>query len=472
MAHFVVKSIYCEYKHVYKKGAQLTKLYDRKSGLVTIVIATYNYGKYLIDALNGIKNQTYPHIEVIVMDDASEDNTEELVTQWKEKNISRFTRFIYIKLPRNCGAGWAYNIGFHISTGEYIVIHDADDISHPDKIAKQVKLLEDHPDTAMVGTGYWYFFDDISKAKNGSDWLSYNPELIERNYKKYLRHCVAYGTLMMRALMLEEVIGCFKAIPVGNDMFFVNNVVNHDFQIENIKENLFYARKHEGQMSSKLHNNEDIPVLKKRRVVDDLVSVVLPVKNSRSFILQALKSIGAQSYHNMELIIVDDASTDGTENVVKKWYKEYKGKTAIKELVYFKLPQEAGYPWVYNIGCYLSRGEYIAFHHDKGKSEINRIQKQVDFLKHNFMYSVVGTNFQPDNGNIKYDEDIEYSYVNNFMGCVNIHTIMVRYDVIHKTAGLNNSMQGATDLEFIYRLLNNGYKVQNLKEMLYSEERR
>ena len=96
----------------------------------------------------------------------------------------------------------------------------------------------------------------------------------------------------------------------------------------------------------------------------------------------------------------------------------------------------------------------------------------MDFLDHNFMYSVLGTNSQPGSTDIKYDEDIEYSYVNKFMNCVNIHTIMLRYDVIHKTAGLNNSIQGAADFEFIYRLLNNGYKVQNLKEVLYFEERK
>lgn len=448
----------------------MTKLYDRKPGLVTIIIASYNYGKYILDALDGIKNQTYPNIELIVVDDASEDNTKTRVKSWNEKNSSRFINFIYLKLPRNSGAGWAYNIGFQISSGEYIVIHDADDISHPDKISKQVKLLEEHPNTAMVGTGYWSFKNNISEAKSGSQWLSFNSESIERNYKKYLRHCVAYGTLMLRAAILEEIIGCFKAIPVGNDMFFVDNVVNHDFIIENIKENLFYARQHEGQMSSQIRNKEDIQVLEKRKVIDGLVSIVLPVKNSEATISEALKNIGAQTYSNIELIVVDDDSKDNTEEIINKWYKEYK-KEAVKDLVYFKLPKEAGLPWTYNIGSYLARGEYIAFHHDKGKSDIKRIEKQVDFLNANFMYSAVGTNCEPGGSFILYNDDIEYSYITQYVHCVNIHTLMVRHEIIHKTAGLNNSIQGAEDFEFIYRLLNNGYRVQNLRDVLYFEER-
>ncbi|KZL90331.1 glycosyltransferase family 2 protein [Clostridium magnum] len=450
----------------------MTQLCDRKPGLVSIVIATYNYGHFIIDALDGIEKQTYPNIELIIMDDASEDDTEELVNSWYKKCKYKFSNFIYLKLPRNIGAGWAYNIGFQISSGEYTVIHDADDVSYPEKIKKQVKVLEEHPDTAMVGTGFRTFKNNILESKAGSAWLSFNSAHIEKNYKKHLRHCVAYGTLMFRAAILEEIIGCFKAIPVGNDMFFVNNIVNHDFIIENIKEELHYVRKHTGSMSSQIRHKQDINVLKKRKVVDDLVSIVLPVKNSELTIYNALKSIGAQTYPNIEIIIIDDWSTDNSKEVIDNWYKKYRNHSnnnCIKDLLYFKPPREAGYPWIYNMGAYLSRGEYIAFHHDKGLSHPERIQKQVDFLKNNFMYSAVGTNCKPGGTMIRYDDKIEDSYITESLNCVNINTLMVRYEQIHKTAGFNNLMQGAWDFEFIYRLLNNGYKVQNLRDVLYFE---
>jgi glycosyltransferase involved in cell wall biosynthesis len=452
----------------------MTHLYDRKPGLVSIIISTYNYGDYIIDALNGIKDQTYGDIELIIMDDASEDNTESLVNSWYKRYASKLTSFIYLKLPRNCGAGWAYNIGFQISSGEYIVIHDADDVSYPEKIKKQAALLNEHADTAMVGTGFRTFRDNISESKPGSNWLSFNSTAIEKNYKKHLRHCVAYGTLMFRAAILEEIIGCFKAIPVGNDMFFVNNIVNHDFIIENIKEELHYVRKHSDSMSSHIRRKKDISVLQKRKIIDGLVSIILPIKNSSATLLGALKSIGNQTYSNIELIIVDDASSDNCEEIINTWYKEYKKHYAnpcIKDLLYFKLPKEAGYPWIYNVGAYLSRGEYIAFHNDKGKSYPDRIEKQVSFLKNNFMYSAVGTNCKPGENLIQYDEKIDYCYIAEYLHCVNVNTLMVRYELIHKTAGFNNILQGAADFEFIYRLLTNGYKIQNLRDVLYLEQR-
>lgn len=99
----------------------MTLLHNRKPGLVSVVIATYNYGQFIIDVLNGIKGQTYRDIEIVLMDDASEDNTSALVEEWRKENESRFSDFIYLKLPRNCGAGWAYNIGFQISSGNILL---------------------------------------------------------------------------------------------------------------------------------------------------------------------------------------------------------------------------------------------------------------------------------------------------------------------------------------------------------------
>lgn len=449
------------------------KLYNRKRGLVSVVISAYNYSQFIGDALESVKNQTYPHIELIVVDDCSTDDTEKIIKKWYRKNENKIKKFVYLKLPRNCGAGWALNIGFAISEGEYIVIHDADDISHREKIKKQVNLLEKHENTAMIGTGYWTFQENIEEAKNGSNWLSYNPASIERNYKVHLRHCVSYGTLMFRAAILEEIIGCFKGIPVGNDMFFVNNVINHNYVVENIKENLFYVRQHKDQMSSKIRKKQLNTVLERRKKIEGRVSIILPIKNSAKTVEAVLEGIAAQTYKNIELIIVDDFSSDNTENIIKSWRKIHEHENCqigIKDIIYFKLPREVGYPWVYNIGAYISKGEYIAFSYDKGVSYKDRIQKQVKFLKDNFMYSVVGTNFTGDNSWIKYDDDIEYSYTIDYMPCVNINTIMMRYDVINKTAGLNTKIQGAEDFEFICRLLNNGYRIQNLKEVLYDQQ--
>lgn len=450
----------------------MSKLCNRKSGLVSVVISAYNYGHFITDALNALKHQTYKDIEVIVVDDFSTDDTQNIVMNWKKNNEKSFKYFTYLKLPRNCGAGWSLNIGFSISKGEFIVIHDADDVSHEKKIEKQVDFLREHEDTAMVGTGYWTFKNDISEAHNGSGWLKYSPESIERSYKTSLTHCVSYGTIMLRAAILDEIIGCYKAIPVGNDMFFVNNIVKQNFLVDNIKENLFYVRQHKDQMSKKISSNKLESVMERRKKINGRVSVIMPFNKESNNLIVALNSIAEQSYNNIEIILIDDCSDNNSKNIIKNWYTNYKMKNrngSIREFIYFRLPSEAGYPWVYNIGSYISKGEYIAFHGSNGISFKERLEKQVNFLKNNCVYSLVGGNIVSNNSFIKYDDDIEYSYSVQYMPCVYFNTIMFRTEIINKTAGLKPSIQGGEDFEFIYRLLNSGYRIQNLKDILYKE---
>ena len=159
--------------------------YNRKQGLVSVVISSYNYQHYILDALSGLKKQTYPGIEVILIDDCSVDNTEGVVKGWIAENADSFTNFLYLKLPRNCYSSWALNIGFFIARGEFIVIHDADDISFPGKIEKQVEWLRIHPETTAVGTNFLALENGIEYKPF---WLSFDRQEIEENYRKNKKH--------------------------------------------------------------------------------------------------------------------------------------------------------------------------------------------------------------------------------------------------------------------------------------------
>jgi len=103
--------------------------------LVTVIIPTYNRAKLINRAINSVLNQTYNNIELIIIDDASEDNTEEIV---KSINDDRIT---YIKLEVNKGACNARNIGIKEAKGKYITFQDSDDEYHKDKIEKQLNNL-------------------------------------------------------------------------------------------------------------------------------------------------------------------------------------------------------------------------------------------------------------------------------------------------------------------------------------------
>lgn len=104
--------------------------------MISVIIPTYNRGKLLLRALKSVLNQTYKDIEVLVVDDNSNDNTEELVQEIKDDRIR------YIKLSRNGGACIARNTGIELAKGEYIAFQDSDDVWKVDKLEKQLKYLK------------------------------------------------------------------------------------------------------------------------------------------------------------------------------------------------------------------------------------------------------------------------------------------------------------------------------------------
>lgn len=114
--------------------------------LVSVIVPAYNAEAYLAHALNSVLSQTYKNIEVIVVDDGSNDGTAQIV----ESIIQRDDRVILLRQP-NSGVAVARNLAIEKSRGEYIAPIDADDIWYPQKIEKQVYcMLHAEPSTGLV----------------------------------------------------------------------------------------------------------------------------------------------------------------------------------------------------------------------------------------------------------------------------------------------------------------------------------
>jgi len=444
----------------------------REKGLVSIVVPTYNREKYIGEALDCLKNQTYKNIEVVVIDDCSTDNSAAVINNWREKNKEAFKNFIYLKLPKNRDEEWACNIGFYLTAGEFIGLQHSDDISPNERIEREIEFFKKHPETALVGAKYKSFIGTTDNIVGEALWLSYDREEIEKTYKKNMGHCVSMGALLFRPSLLEDIIGFKKAFYGVDDWYFIYEIITHDYIVDNINETLSYYRKHDEQKCNLMLNHEEYKA-EKMKQIEGRISVILPIYIEKNNALNALKGILDQSYNNIEIIIVDDLLDSNLESQIKACYDEYAKNNpegAVKDFIYFKLPRKVGYPWIYNIGAYLSLGEYIVFHGDNGVSHKDKLKKQVEFFKRNPSYSAVGTNYDKNDGWIKYDDDIRYSYEINYTHCVHLDTLMVRTDVINKTGGLSENIVAKEDFEFINRLVSKGFNIQNLKEILYYEE--
>lgn len=106
--------------------------------LVSIIINNYNYERFLGDAIDSAINQTYPYVEVIVVDDGSTDNSRELISSYENRIIPL--------LKENGGQASAFNAGFAASRGEIICILDSDDTFLSDKVAEVVNIFNHHQD--------------------------------------------------------------------------------------------------------------------------------------------------------------------------------------------------------------------------------------------------------------------------------------------------------------------------------------
>jgi glycosyltransferase involved in cell wall biosynthesis len=141
------------------------------SPVVSIIMAAYNAKRYGAQAIQSVLAQTYQHIELIIVNDGSTDDTLEMLESYKAND----SRVVVIN-QANAGVSAARNAGFAHARGEYFCIFDADDLMLPTKIERQMAFAEAHPSADFIYSKVYYFMDgayDIYRRDlvtvNGSD---------------------------------------------------------------------------------------------------------------------------------------------------------------------------------------------------------------------------------------------------------------------------------------------------------------
>lgn len=114
--------------------------------LVSFLVTAYNAERYLDKTMDSLLEQTYPNIEIVVVEDGSNDKTAELLVAKAENHIT-----IKAYFPGRLGRSKALNFGLSKCRGTYIAVNDADDFSKPDRVQKQVDFLRAHPEIGLLG---------------------------------------------------------------------------------------------------------------------------------------------------------------------------------------------------------------------------------------------------------------------------------------------------------------------------------
>ena len=217
---------------------------------VSVIIPTYNYGRFLGEAIQSVLDQTFADFDLIVVDDGSTDNTREVVASFKDDRI----RYIY---QENRGVSAARNAAIWDSKGEHIAFLDADDVWLPEKLELQVKVLDSRPEVAIVCSDT-YFFDDQTGDIIGRFWHGdkqfhgwFNPREASKNALRYLlyRGCfIAPTVTMVRREVFGEVGGFDEALKTQTDWdMWVR--ISRRFAIETIDIPLAKNRRHGDNLS-------------------------------------------------------------------------------------------------------------------------------------------------------------------------------------------------------------------------------
>lgn len=110
---------------------------------ISVFVACYNYGRFLPKCLNSILNQTRKTDEILVVDDASTDNTPEIIKPYLGK-------VKYIRHKKNIGSQKMFNVGVTIAKGDYILAISADDWLRPQMLEKEASILDRNPEVGLV----------------------------------------------------------------------------------------------------------------------------------------------------------------------------------------------------------------------------------------------------------------------------------------------------------------------------------
>jgi len=122
---------------------------------ISIIMGTYNGSGTIARAIDSILNQSFKDLELIICDDNSKDNTVEIINEYQKHD----DRVRLVKNIQNCGLAAALNKCIEAAAADLIGRMDDDDISHPDRIKKQIDYINIHPELSIVGTSINYFDD-------------------------------------------------------------------------------------------------------------------------------------------------------------------------------------------------------------------------------------------------------------------------------------------------------------------------
>lgn len=178
--------------------------------LVSVILSVYNGAQTLHRTLKSIQTQTHSTLEIVAINDASTDNTQEILEQWHTKNST--IPLTIIRNETNLGLTKSLNKGIQHAQGTYLARIDADDWWEPTKLEQQLAWSERYTNYGVVGT--WYTNHRKSKTRNVQ--LPVTDEDIRTSI--FRRNPFGHSCVLMRKTIIERAGGYDERLSVGQDL--------------------------------------------------------------------------------------------------------------------------------------------------------------------------------------------------------------------------------------------------------------
>ncbi len=269
---------------------------------VSVIIPTYQSAHVISDAINSVYAQSYPNLEVIVVDDGSTDDTQAVLTQHRSNITSVF--------QENKGQAVARNVGVNISNGEFIAFLDADDIWLPQKLENQLVLFE-NPHVQLVYGNIEYFYQ--SKTQRLSSFDLYPPKRGYVYKDLFVENFIPLSSAIVRRNVFLGLKGFLPEFtPVEDYEFFMR--LTRLFEVDYTDSVVARYRISPNQSSANVQRmwTKFIETQKKNLLLEPDIILSLP------------KYKQDKGFYNKLLKLTIDSLRDDNVDQAKNWLLEYR----------------------------------------------------------------------------------------------------------------------------------------------------
>lgn len=264
-----------------------------KTPLVTVAIPSYNHAKYIAETIQSALDQTFQDFEILIVDDASTDNSIEVIKKFNDKRIR------LIESQKNQGVCKTTDLCVENALGKYISLIASDDVMEKTKLEKQVNFLEQNPNYGAVFSGM-EVIDENSRTnfkktkkytkvfekenRNRFEWL---------NYFFYNGNCLAATSLLGKSEALRDVGKFNHAIIQAHDLDFWVRLCLKGYEIHIIHEKLlkYRERNNDANLSSNTHNTRIRLTFDNEKILRNFLTIS-SIKNLEKIFPKAYDSFG------------------------------------------------------------------------------------------------------------------------------------------------------------------------------------